>query len=65
MMVHEEDTTTIKQKMTSEINTDTGKNRFNFPVGMFLMVFYAFAMQCIVILAIVKGETKSWKGLLI
>ena len=61
----EEDTTTIKQKMALEINTDTGKKRFNFPVGMSLMVFYAFAMQCIATLAIVKRETKSWKWPLI
>jgi ferrous iron transport protein B len=61
----DEDTTTIKQKMASEINPDTGKNRFNFPVGMSLMVFYAFAMQCMATLAIVKRETKSWKWPLI
>lgn len=61
----DEDTTTIKQKMASEINPDTGKNRFNFPVGMSLMVFYAFAMQCMATFAIVKRETKSWKWPLI
>ncbi|WP_397447638.1 ferrous iron transport protein B [Polaribacter sp. R77954] len=61
----DEDTTTIKQKMASEINPDTGKNRFNFPVGMSLMVFYAFAMQCMATLAIVKRETKTWKWPLI
>ncbi len=61
----DEDTSTIKQKMASEINIDTGKNRFNFPVGMSLMVFYAFAMQCMATLAIVKRETKTWKWPLI
>ncbi|WP_088324739.1 ferrous iron transport protein B [Polaribacter tangerinus] len=61
----DEDTATIKQKMASEINPDTGKKRFNFPVGMSLMVFYAFAMQCMATLAIVKRETKSWKWPLI
>jgi ferrous iron transport protein B len=59
------DTSTIKEKMASEINPDTGKKRFNFPVGMSLMVFYAFAMQCMATLAIVKRETKSWKWPLI
>jgi ferrous iron transport protein B len=29
------------------------------------MVFYAFAMQCMATLAIVKRETKSWKWPLI
>jgi ferrous iron transport protein B len=61
----DEDTTTIKQRMASEINADTGKPRFNFAVGMSLLVFYAFAMQCMATLAIVKRETKSWKWPLI
>jgi len=61
----DENTATIKQKMASEINLDTGKKRFNFPVGMSLMVFYAFAMQCMATLAIVKRETKTWKWPLI
>lgn len=57
----DEDTTTIKERMASEVNPKTGKARFNFPVGMSLLVFYAFAMQCMATLAIVKRETKSWK----
>ena len=61
----DENTSTIKEKMRSEINPDTGKKRFNFPVGMSLMVFYAFAMQCMATLAIVKRETKTWKWPLI
>lgn len=61
----DEDTTTIKERMASEINPETGKPRFNFAVGMSLLVFYAFAMQCIATLAIVKRETKSWKWPLI
>jgi len=55
------DTTTIKEKMAAEINQDTGKKLFNFPVGMSLLIFYAFAMQCMSTLAIVKRETNSWK----
>jgi len=34
---------------------------FNVPVGMSLLIFYAFAMQCVSTLAIVKRETNSWK----
>ena len=56
-----ENTNTIKERMGAEINQDTGKKRFNFPVGMSLLVFYAFAMQCVSTLAIVKRETNSWK----
>ena len=59
----EDDTnaSTIKERMASEINMETGEKRFNFPVGMSLLIFYAFAMQCMSTLAIVKRETNSWK----
>ncbi len=57
----DEDNSTIKQRMAAEINEDTGKPLFNFPVGMSLLVFYAFAMQCVSTLAVVKRETKTWK----
>jgi len=61
----DENTATIKEKMQSEVNAVTGEKRFNFPVGMSLMIFYAFAMQCMATLAIVKRETKTWKWPLI
>ncbi len=54
-------TSTIKERMNSEINKDTGEKRFNFATGASLLLFYAFAMQCMGTLAIVKRETKSWK----
>ena len=56
-----EDNNTIKKRMQAEINPVTGKKRFNFATGMSLLVFYAFAMQCMATLAIVKRETQSWK----
>jgi len=62
---NDENTTTIKQKMASEVNPDTGEKIFTFPVGMSLLIFYAFAMQCMATLAIVKKETKTWKWPLI
>ena len=34
---------------------------FNFATGISLLLFYAFAMQCMSTLAIVKRETNSWK----
>mgnify|MGYP000716482154 CR=1 FL=1 len=61
----DENTTTIKEKMASEMNPQTGKKTFTFPVGMSLLIFYAFAMQCMATLAIVKRETKTWKWPLI
>ena len=56
---------TLMNRMRSEINPDTGKPVYNLPAGISLMVFYAFAMQCMSTLAIVKRETKSWKWPLI
>ena len=58
---NDEDTATIKEKMAMEVNVNTGKKRFNFATGVSLLLFYAFAMQCMATLAVVKRETKSWK----
>jgi ferrous iron transport protein B len=52
---------TIKQRLAKEINPKTGKKRYDLPLGLSLMVFYAFAMQCMSTLAVVKRETNSWK----
>ena len=57
----DDNVSTIKQRMAAEINPETGTKRFNFPTGISLLLFYAFAMQCIGTLAIVKRETNSWK----
>ena len=56
-----DDTTGIKKRMQAEINPQTNNPVFDFPTGMSLLVFYAFAMQCMGTLAIVKRETKTWK----
>ena len=56
-----ENSGTIKQRMAAELNPETGEKRFNFPTGVSLLLFYAFAMQCVGTLAIVKRETNSWK----
>ncbi|MDD3005715.1 ferrous iron transport protein B [Flavobacterium sp.] len=58
---HSEEETTIKNKMAAEVHPETGKKIFNFATGISLLLFYAFAMQCISTLAIVKKETNSWK----
>jgi ferrous iron transport protein B len=52
---------TVKQHMAADINQDTGKPRYNFPVGISLLLFYALAMQCMSTLAVVYRETKGWK----
>lgn len=55
-----DDETTIKNRMATEVHSD-GTKVFNFATGVSLLLFYAFAMQCISTLAIVKKETNSWK----
>ncbi len=52
---------TIKNKMASETNIESGKKIFNFASGISLLLFYAFAMQCASTLAVTKKETNSWK----
>ena len=52
---------TIKNRMAGEINPIFGGPLFNFASGISLLLFYAFAMQCMSTLAIVKRETNSWK----
>lgn len=52
---------TIKNRMARERHPILGTPQFNFASGISLMLFYAFAMQCMSTLAIVKRETNSWK----
>lgn len=59
--VGSEDEQTIKSRMAAEINPILGGPLFNFASGVSLLLFYAFAMQCMSTLAIVKKETNSWK----
>ena len=42
----EEDVMTIREKMRAEINPSNGKPRYDLPTGIGLMLFYAFALQC-------------------
>ncbi len=57
---HSDEEDTIKNRMAAEVKPD-GTKIFNFPTGISLLLFYAFAMQCVSTLAIVKKETNSWK----
>ena len=52
---------TIKNRMAGEVDPIRGGPLFNFASGISLLLFYAFAMQCMSTLAIVKRETNSWK----
>ena len=57
----ENNTMSIREKMQSELNPETGEKRYSTAVAFSLMIFYAFAMQCMSTIAIVYSETKSWK----
>lgn len=56
-----DNTQTIRKKMQAEKDPETGKPKYSIAVGFSLMIFYAFAMQCMSTLAVVYRETKSWK----
>lgn len=55
-----ENETQIVDRMRQEKNPD-GSLVFNLATGVSLLLFYAFAMQCMSTLAIVRKETKTWK----
>jgi len=52
---------TIKNRMAAETNPILGGPLFTFASGISLLLFYAFAMQCMSTLAIVRRETGTWK----
>ncbi|WP_099367631.1 ferrous iron transport protein B [Sphingobacterium sp. 1.A.4] len=55
----------LLDKMRSEINANTGKPAYNMASGISLLLFYAFAMQCMATIGVVRKETGSWKWTLI
>lgn len=59
--VGSDDEETIKNRMAGEVNPILGGPLFTFASGISLLLFYAFAMQCMSTLAIVQRETNSWK----
>ncbi len=56
----EGDDTSIKQSLSREVRID-GSRLFNLATGVSLLLFYAFAMQCMSTIAVVRSETRSWK----
>lgn len=56
----EEGERTILEKLRSETHTD-GTPVYTFATGISLLLFYAFAMQCLSTIAVVRRETNSWK----
>lgn len=58
----EDDAPEVKviDKMRRDVKPD-GEKVFSFATGVSVLLFYAFAMQCVSTLAVVYRETKSWK----
>lgn len=54
-------TLSIREKMSAERNPETGAAQYTVAVGLSLMLFYAFAMQCMSTLAVVFHETGKMK----
>ncbi len=58
--VGEDEHDTIKNNLAKEEKKD-GTPLFDFATGVSLLLFYAFALQCMSTLAVVKKETGGWK----
>ncbi len=56
-----ENSETLREKLMSEKEYETGKPVYTSAVCWSLLVFYAFAMQCMSTLATTYRETKHWK----
>jgi ferrous iron transport protein B len=54
------DPQTLRQRMANA-RTDEGAKVYTLATGVSLMISYAFAMQCMSTLAVVKKETRGWK----
>lgn len=60
----EDNTGGIKEKLVSE-KWDNGRPVFTPATCWSLLLFYAFALQCMSTIAVVRRETKSWKWVVI
>jgi ferrous iron transport protein B len=58
---NDDDVTTVREKMKAQVKPGTNEPLYDLPFGLSLMVFYAFAMQCMSTLAVVRSETGTWK----
>ena len=62
--VGDESESTIAGRMALETD-ELGQPIFNLASGVSILLFYAFAMQCMSTIAVVRKETNSWKWPLI
>lgn len=57
----DENNYSLLNKMKNEINPKTKEKTFNLATGLSILIFYAFALQCISTLATTKSELGGWK----
>jgi ferrous iron transport protein B len=57
----DDDLDSIREAMLKETNSTTGKPSYTLPTVFSLLLFYAFALQCMSTVAIVKKETGKTK----
>lgn len=57
---HGEEEVRVVERMRKERRPD-GSVTFDLATGVSLLLFYAFAMQCISTIAVMRRETNSWK----
>lgn len=55
------DLQSIRVKMMNEKNATTGKPVYSLATVLSLLVFYAFALQCISTVSVVQSEIKNWR----
>jgi len=61
----EDNPETIRDVMKQKMNPKTGKPLYGLPYALSLMIFYAYALQCMSTIAVMKRETGGWKWPLI
>lgn len=57
----DDDEATLRERMMNDTNDRTGLPLFSPAASIALILFYAFAMQCMSTIAVVIRETGSWK----
>ncbi|CAI8315522.1 MAG: Fe(2+) transporter FeoB [Owenweeksia sp. TMED14] len=59
--VDDDEVSSVREQMAKQKDPKTGEPYFNLAVGISLLLFYAFAMQCMSTYAVVARETRSHK----
>ena len=51
----------VREKLAAARDPESGRRTYDFATSLSLLLFYAFAMQCMSTLAVTRRETKSWR----